>query len=86
MTSSSPIAPPPPPLPPGIPPEPAAGPPAADGPRFGSIIVGLVILGVGVWYFADRTLGLDLPRLDADQLWPIAVIALGAWLLIRPHR
>jgi len=82
MTSSSPLPPPP----PAIPPEPAAGPPVSDGPRYGSIIVGLVILAVGIWYFADRTLGLELPRLDADQLWPIAVIALGAWLIVRPHR
>ncbi len=45
---------------------------------------GCVILGVGLWYFADRTLGLELPRLEADQLWPIAVIAVGAWLIVRP--
>ena len=82
MTSSSPLPPPP----PAIPSEPAAGPPDSEGPRYGSIIVGLVILAVGIWYFADRTLGLELPRLDADQLWPIAVIALGAWLIVRPHR
>lgn len=82
MTSGSPIAQPP----PAIPPEPASGPPASDGPRYGSIIVGLVILAVGLWYFADRTLGLELPRLDADQLWPIAVIALGVWLIVRPRR
>ena len=82
MTSPSPTAPPP----PGIPPEPRTAPPTTDGPRYGSIIVGLVILGVGLWYFADRTLGLELPRLDADQLWPIVVIALGVWLIVRPHR
>ncbi len=82
MTSSSPIAS----LPPAIPPEPPSGPPIADGPRYGPIIVGLAILAVGLWYFADRTLGLELPRLDADQVWPVAVIALGVWLIVRPHR
>jgi len=85
MTSSSPLPPAPPP-PPAIPPEPAPSPPVDGGPRYGSIIVGLIILGVGLWYFADRTLGLELPRLNADQLWPIAVIGLGAWLIIRPRR
>ena len=85
MTSSNPI--PPPPLPPpAIPPEPTAGPRALDGPRYGSIILGLLILAIGLWYFADRTLGLELPRLDADQLWPIVVIGLGAWLIVRPRR
>ena len=82
MTSPDPTMPPP----PAIPPEPSAGPPRSDGPRYGSMILGLVILAVGLWYFADRTLGLELPRVEADQLWPIAVIALGAWLIIRPSR
>jgi hypothetical protein len=72
--------------PPAIPPEPEPAPPTAAGPRYGSIIVGLVILAVGLWYFADRTLGLELPRVEADQLWPVAVIALGAWLIVRPNR
>jgi hypothetical protein len=72
--------------PPAIPPEPLPGPPVSNGPRYGSIIVGLVIIAVGLWYFADRTLGLELPNLEADQLWPIAVIAVGAWLIIRPNR
>jgi len=82
MTIPDPATPPP----PAIPPEPSIRPPDAEGPRLGSIIVGLVILGVGLWYFADRTLGLELPRIEADQLWPIVVIALGAWLIVRPHR
>ena len=84
MTSSSPL----PPIespPPAIPPEPTPGPPAAEGPRYGSIIIGLIILGVGLWYFAERTLGLELPRIDADQLWPIAVIGIGVWLIVRPR-
>jgi hypothetical protein len=82
MTSQDPTMPPP----PAIPPEPSAGPPRPEGPRYGSIILGLVILAVGLWYFADRTLGLELPRVEADQVWPIAVIALGAWLIVRPNR
>jgi hypothetical protein len=82
MTSPNSISPPPPAMPPEPPPRPSYG----DGRRTGSIIVGLVILGVGLWYFADRTLGLSLPRLDADQLWPIVVIAIGLWLIVRPHR
>lgn len=72
--------------PPGIPPEPSPRAQGTDGPRLGSIIVGLAILGIGLWYFADRTLGLNLPDLDASQLWPVAVIALGAWLIVRPNR
>lgn len=82
MTSPSQIPPPP----PAIPPEPPSGPRIAERPRYGSVVLGLVILAVGLWYFADRTLSLELPRLDADQLWPIAVIGLGAWLIVRSRR
>lgn len=79
MTSPDPLS------PPAIPPEPEPWHRRDDRRRYGSLIVGLAILAIGVWYFADRTLGLDLPRLDADQLWPIAVIALGLWLIVRPR-
>lgn len=83
MTSSSSL--PPIEAPPAIPPEPTPERPRADGPRYGSITIGLLILGVGLWYFAERTLGLDLPRLDADQLWPLVVIGFGVWLIVRPR-
>jgi hypothetical protein len=50
-----------------------------------SIIAGVVLLAIGLWYFADRTLGLDLPRLRWNDLWPIALILLGAWILAGPY-
>ncbi|MBI3749746.1 MAG: hypothetical protein HY262_13020, partial [Chloroflexi bacterium] len=46
-----------------------------------SIIAGAVLLAIGLWYFADQTLGLALPRLRWNDLWPIALIVLGAWIL-----
>jgi hypothetical protein len=85
MTSPSPLPPDSPP-PPAIPPEPEPRPANDEGPRYGSLIVGLIVLAVGLWYFADRTLGLELPRLEADELWPIAVIGIGVWLIVRPRR
>jgi hypothetical protein len=42
----------------------------------------VLILLVGLWYFASRTLGLDMPRLDWNRLWPILVIGLGAWIVL----
>jgi hypothetical protein len=53
--------------------------------RTSSLVVGVVILGIGLWYFADRTLGLHLPRLNWNDLWPIALIALGAWIIAGPY-
>jgi hypothetical protein len=53
--------------------------------RTSSLVLGIVILAVGIWYFADRTLGLDLPRLEWDQLWPLALVALGLWIIAGPY-
>ena len=53
--------------------------------RSSSVIVGIVLLAIGGWAFADRTLGLDMPRVNWNDLWPIALILLGAWILVGPY-
>ena len=67
--------------PPGAPPPlpPAWQPPPADHGRAASLIFGVIILVIGLWFFATQTLGLDLPRLDWRQLWPVILIVLGIW-------
>jgi hypothetical protein len=55
-----------------------------DNGRTSSIIAGVILLAIGLWYFADRTLGLDLPRLNWNDLWPVALILLGAWIIAGP--
>jgi hypothetical protein len=50
---------------------------AMDDRRTRSLLVGIVVLVIGLWYFADRTLGLNLPRLNWDQLWPLILVAVG---------
>lgn len=49
----------------------------------GALILGALILVVGVYYLLDQTLGLNLPDLNWDQIWPIAVIAIGVGILWR---
>lgn len=71
-----------PPPPPAAPPPPAWRPPQADHGRNASLVFGIIVVVVGVWFFASETLGLDLPDLDWDQLWPIFLIGLGAWVVI----
>lgn len=44
---------------------------------------GLVLLAVGLWFLADVTLKLDLPSFAWRDLWPIALIALGAIVVLR---
>ena len=51
-----------------------------------SLVFGVIILGIGLWFFATQTLGLDLPRLDWGQLWPIVVIAIGGLIVVNAMR
>jgi hypothetical protein len=76
-------------LPPTPPPEPAPAPPSAWQPpsrrasNLPPIIVGLIILGIGVWYFLDTTLGLAMPRISWGDLWPLLLIGVGGLILFR---
>jgi hypothetical protein len=53
-----------------------------DPGRLGSIVFGLVVLAIGLWFFADQTLGLDLPRIRWNQVWPLFIIGLGVWIAL----
>ena len=44
---------------------------------------GLVLLGFGLWFFADVTLKLDLPSVRWSELWPVILIVLGAFVVLR---
>ena len=81
--TAQPATPPPPGTPPPPSPQPAWQPPPADQGRSASLILGLIILVIGGWFFATRTLGLDLPRVDWGQAWPILLIGLGLWVVWR---
>jgi hypothetical protein len=57
-----------------------------DPGRWGTIIFGVILLAVGLWFFADQTLGLDMPRLRWSELWPIFIIVLGGWIVLGSMR
>lgn len=57
-----------------------------DGGRIWTLVVGLFILGLGVWFFLDRTLGIDLPVIRWSQLWPVILIVIGAVILLSALR
>jgi len=46
-------------------------------------IWGLLVLAVGVWFFADVTLGYDMPSVAWSDLWPIALIGIGLLVVVR---
>ena len=41
------------------------------------LLIGFIVAGVGFYYFLTNTLGLALPDLDLDRVWPLFVIAIG---------
>ena len=43
---------------------------------------GVILAAIGLWFFADQTLGLAMPRLRWSELWPILLIGLGAWIVL----
>lgn len=49
----------------------------------GAIIWGLILLAVGLWFFADVTLGVDMPSVAWSDIWPIGIIAVGVLVLFR---
>ncbi|HYX12296.1 MAG TPA: hypothetical protein VE817_09945 [Candidatus Acidoferrum sp.] len=48
-----------------------------------ALVIGLIFIVVGLYYFLDRTLGIVLPRIQWANVWPIALIVLGGLILIR---
>jgi uncharacterized integral membrane protein len=49
----------------------------------GALIFGAILLLVGGYYLLVNTFGINLPDLDWDMIWPIAVIALGLAVVAR---
>lgn len=46
-------------------------------------IWGLILVAVGLWFFAEFTLGYDLPSVPWRDLWPAALVILGGAIVIR---
>ena len=76
----------PPPAAPPVGPPPTWSAPRRDGGRTGAIVFGLLLVVVGLWFFAERSLELPMPDIEWGQLWPLLLIALGGWLVIGSMR
>lgn len=57
----------------------------------GSILIGLIVVGVGIYYTLVNVFGFQLAELNWDMVWPLAVVAVGvgilweAWRRTTPH-
>jgi hypothetical protein len=52
-------------------------------PSLAALIVGFVLIAIGAWFFLDRTLGVELPRLQWSTIWPVILIVVGGLIIIR---
>jgi hypothetical protein len=84
--TAPPTTPPPPAEPTWRPPAEPTWRPPRDRGGSASLVFGVIILIVGLWFFASRTLGLDLPDIEWGQLWPLLLIGLGAWIVFGAMR
>ena len=48
-----------------------------------ALVVGLVLIAIGAYYFIDRTLGIALPSIQWSSVWPIILIVIGGLILVR---
>lgn len=79
-------SPPPATTPPAPPTPPAWNPPRHEHNHTGALIGGTIVLLIGLWFFATVTLGLDLPRIDWRQYWPVILIVVGLLVILRAFR
>jgi hypothetical protein len=52
----------------------------------GAVVWGLIILAIGIWFFLDQTLGIQLPRIDWRYLWPVILIVIGGIVVLQGVR
>jgi uncharacterized integral membrane protein len=52
----------------------------------GAVVWGLILLAIGIWFFLDQTLGIQLPRIDWRYAWPVVLIVIGAVVVIQATR
>jgi hypothetical protein len=48
-----------------------------------AMAVGLAFIVVGLYYFLDRTLRIEMPRIQWGSLWPVVLIVIGVLVLLR---
>ena len=52
-------------------------------PNAAAIVVGLILVGLGAYWFLDQTLGIAMPRISWGGVWPVILIVIGGLILIR---
>jgi uncharacterized integral membrane protein len=51
-----------------------------------TLVWGVILLAVGIWFFLDNTLGIEMPRIQWADVWPVIVIAVGVFVILQGLR
>jgi hypothetical protein len=55
-----------------------------DRPSNGvAVVFGVILIAIGIWFFLKATLGIALPSIAWSSIWPVILIVIGAFLLLR---
>lgn len=49
----------------------------------GTMVWGLILIAVGLWFFLDQTLGFEMPDIDWGDVWPLILIVLGGVVILQ---
>jgi uncharacterized integral membrane protein len=49
----------------------------------GALILGVILLLVGGYFLLRNAFGIELPEIDWDLVWPLALVAIGAVIVLR---
>ena len=61
----------------------AANPGVAEATDTAARVWGLLLIVVGAWFFAEFTLGMDLPAIPWRDVWPLGLIVIGLVVIAR---
>lgn len=49
----------------------------------GALILGVILLLVGGYFLLRNAFGIELPEINWDLVWPVALVAIGAVIVLR---
>jgi Na+/H+ antiporter NhaD/arsenite permease-like protein len=48
-----------------------------------ALLWGGILLVVGIWFFLDKTLGINMPSINWGDFWPVILIVIGLFVIVR---
>ena len=61
----------------------AANPTVAGAADTAARMWGLLLIAVGAWFFAEVTLGYDMPSIPWRDIWPLGLVVIGLIVIVR---